>query len=209
MKYKHIIWDWNGTLLNDTWLSVEIINSMLACRGLKCIDCDKYREIFDFPVYEYYARLGMDYCKERFEDISDQFTNQYNKRWRECSLQEGAREVLQAVSFTGATQSVLSASHIDILQENVEYYKLDKYLIKLVGLDHSHADSKVGKGRQWIKELGLAPEKVLLIGDTVHDFEVANAIGVDCMLVSHGHHSAGKLERCGVKVVESLLSILE
>ena len=58
MKYKHIIWDWNGTLVDDTWLCVEIINKLLKKRNLKLVTIDDYKEKFMFPVREYYIELG-------------------------------------------------------------------------------------------------------------------------------------------------------
>ena len=67
MKYKHIIWDWNGTLLNDTWLCVEGINKSLEKRSLQTITEEIYRKVFSFPVEDYYKRLGFDFKKEPFE----------------------------------------------------------------------------------------------------------------------------------------------
>ena len=71
-KHKHIIWDWNGTLINDVWLVVEAMNKMLKKRNLPKIDSKKYREIFDFPVTEYYSKLGFDFSniRTRQEDVS-------------------------------------------------------------------------------------------------------------------------------------------
>ena len=60
MRYKHIIWDWNGTLLDDTWLCVEGINQALIKRNLTPISEDRYREVFTFPVRDYYKKLGFD-----------------------------------------------------------------------------------------------------------------------------------------------------
>ena len=48
MRYKHIIWDWNGTLLDDRWLCVEGINQALVKRDLNPISENKYREILPF-----------------------------------------------------------------------------------------------------------------------------------------------------------------
>ena len=81
MKYKHIIWDWNGTLLNDTWLCVEGINNSLEKRSIDTITKEVYRRVFSFPVKDYYERLGFDFKKEPFEVAGDEFVDieKYNQ----------------------------------------------------------------------------------------------------------------------------------
>ena len=69
MPYKHIIWDWNGTLLDDGWLFVDVMNTILKRRKMNTITLEKYREIFGFPVKNYYIKLGFDLEKEPFEDL--------------------------------------------------------------------------------------------------------------------------------------------
>ena len=67
MKYKHVIWDWNGTLVDDTWLFVDIMNGVLKDRNLQGITLDDYRNVFDFPVQDYYTKLGFNFSEEAFE----------------------------------------------------------------------------------------------------------------------------------------------
>ena len=54
MRYKHIIWDWNGTLLDDRWLCIEAINKTLTKRNMNTITDNEYVELFCFPVKDYY-----------------------------------------------------------------------------------------------------------------------------------------------------------
>ncbi|GAI63219.1 unnamed protein product [marine sediment metagenome] len=82
-KHKHIIWDWNGTLINDVWLVVEIMNKMLKKRNLSKIDSKKYREIFDFPVTKYYSKLGFDFSNESFEKLTVEFISEYYQRFND------------------------------------------------------------------------------------------------------------------------------
>ena len=63
-KIKYIIWDWNGTLIDDAWLFVEIMNEELKERMLPQINIQDYRQHFTFPVKKYYERLGFDFQKE-------------------------------------------------------------------------------------------------------------------------------------------------
>ena len=203
-KYSHIIWDWNGTLFDDVMICIEIINSMLAKRRMPVISFDKYRDVFSFPVINYYKKIGFDFELEPFESISTEFITQYEKLRNGCSLMSDAVETLGYISQSGLTQSILSASKQSYLTKAVVEYGLDKSFVAVNGLDHHHATSKVELGKEFIARSGLDPSKILLIGDTTHDAEVAASIGADCCLIPNGHQSSNKLMECGVPVVDSL-----
>ena len=109
MQYKHIIWDWNGTLLDDRWLCVEAINETLSKRNMNTITDDEYLEIFCFPVKDYYEKLGFDFNKEPFSVSGTEFVDYYNSKFHEPRLQTGVKEALKSVLDAGLTQSILSA----------------------------------------------------------------------------------------------------
>ncbi|MCK5766856.1 MAG: HAD family hydrolase [Candidatus Atribacteria bacterium] len=207
-NYKHIIWDWNGTLVDDVWLVVEIMNKMLKKRHLPGIDSKKYREIFDFPVIKYYIKLGFDFSRESFEKLTVEFISEYYERFNECRLFNHTEEFLKKIRDLGISQSILSASKEDVLIEKIKYYGIEKNFCKIVGLENHYAESKIEKGKKWIVSLNLNPHEVLLIGDTVHDFIVSKHIGSDCQLIANGHNSRKKLEKLGACVVGSMQEML-
>lgn len=203
--YKHIIWDWNGTLVDDVWLVVEIMNKMLKKRHLAIIDEKKYREIFDFPVTKYYLKLGFDFSKESFEQLTVEFIGEYYDRFNECKLFKQAEDVLERIRQKGILQTILSASKEDTLIDKIKYYGIDKYFQKIIGLDNHYAESKIERGKKWVERLNINPQKVLLIGDTVHDFIVSKHMGCDCLLIANGHHSFAKLAKLGdVTIISSI-----
>lgn len=204
IKYNHIIWDWNGTLFDDVDLCIEIINSMLEKRRMPVISFDEYRDIFSFPVINYYKKIGFDFELEPFESISTEFISQYEKLRSGCSLMSDAVETLEHISQSGVTQSILSASKQSYLSKAVIEYGLDKSFVAVSGLDHHHATSKIEIGKEFITRSGFDPSKILLVGDTTHDAEVATAIGADCCLIPNGHQNANKLMECRVPVIDSL-----
>jgi phosphoglycolate phosphatase len=207
-KCRHIIWDWNGTLFDDAWLCVEVINDLLRRRGLALLTRDLYQEVFGFPIIDYYRRAGFDFEGEPFETLAHEFIAAYDARKRECRLQDGAREALEFFARHGVGQSILSATKRTMLTEWMEHYELGRYLTHVVGLDDHYAASKIENGRQLIRELACPPEEVLMIGDTLHDFEVAAAMGVDCLLVPGGHHAPRRLAGCGGRVLRGLRELL-
>lgn len=207
--YRHIIWDWNGTLLNDTWLCVEVLNGLLAKRSRKPITEELYRQNFGFPVIHFYDYLGFDTDVDSFDRVSREFINDYEVRWlKECFLHSETSEILQKLSALGHTHSVLSAAKQEALEIGINHYGIREYFSGLVGTDNIYAEGKVGQGKRWIEKLEWAPEEVVMVGDTLHDFEVAEAIGTHCILLAHGHHTPERLAATGAPVVHSLQELV-
>ena len=203
-KYKHIIWDWNGTIFNDVELCVDLINELLEPRGLKTVTLAEYKNVFTIPVRDYYAELGFDFSKESFEVVGKQWMDEYERRKFECALHDGVDNVIKKINNLGIGQSILSAYTQHTLEEMVEHFGLAKYFSHLVGLDNIYAAGKLHLGKDLMKRLGNGRGETLLIGDTLHDYEVASEIGTDCVLIANGHQSREKLETSGTVVLENV-----
>jgi phosphoglycolate phosphatase len=206
-RYAHVIWDWNGTLLDDVALCLDIMNRMLDERGMRRIEPVRYRQIFDFPVQLYYGHLGFDFDSEPFEQLAACYCEQYDARVVECALQNNARRMLERLSERGVSQAILSSQEQQTLGDALRHFRIEHHFTEIVGRSDRHATGKVDTGRALLEGLAAEPERTLLIGDTVHDFEVAAALGVDCILVSHGHHSRDRLEAVHHDVVPSLRTL--
>jgi len=203
-RIAHVIWDWNGTLFDDTDLCIDVMNGLLKERSLPPLTRASYLEIFDFPVIEYYRRLGFDFERDPFPVVGAEFIRRYELRRHEGRLQRDTVSTLEFVGRHDLRQSVLSAYKHDTLEELLVHFELRHHFAGALGSDNVYAHGKVEQGRRWIAHLGLDPQSVVLIGDTVHDFEVAEAMRCRCILVAHGYHPRAKLERCGVPVVDNL-----
>ena len=116
--------------------------------------------------------------------------------------------LLTELNANGITHSILSAQHQTLLNDLTQYYNIQDYFIEIIGLNNHYAHSKVETGIEWISRLNLNPQKVLMIGDTDHDFEVAQSLGTDCLLISHGHHCHSRLVQTGAPVIHELKNIL-
>ena len=203
-KYKHVIWDWNGTIFNDVELCVDLINELLEPRGLKTVTLAEYKNVFTIPVRDYYAELGFDFSEESFEVVGKQWMDEYERRKFECALHDGVDNVIKKINNLGIGQSILSAYTQHTLEEMVEHFGLTKYFLHLVGLDNIYAAGKLHLGKDLMKHLGNGRGETLLIGDTLHDYEVASEIGADCVLIANGHQSLEKLETSGTVVLDNL-----
>lgn len=189
---------------NDTWLCVEINNHMLARRNLPPVNIETYRDKLCFPVDQYYCQLGFDYNVDPYNKLAHEFIDEYTRRRFECPLHKGAKELITLLYKQGRPQTVLSAYQHETLQQAIDHFELRPFFSDIIGLNDIYAAGKVENGIKYITALDIDPTEVLFIGDTIHDFEVAEAMGVQCVLIAHGHNSRARLETCGVPVFDSL-----
>lgn len=201
---KYIIWDWNGTLFNDVELGVSIINNLLKNNNLPQITYNYYRDIFTFPVQEYYKTAGFDFSKISFEVLGKMFMDQYEKRKYEMNLFDGVTDILELARSKGIRQSVLSAYKHDTLVDILEHYKISGFFETVSGLDNIYAGSKEHLGIELRKQIPYEKEEILLVGDTLHDADVAEKINVKCVLISNGHQSPERLKANGNLVLSDI-----
>ena len=208
-QYTHIIWDWNGTLFNDVAWGVEVVNKMLEKRSLKIFNnIDEYRDVFGFPIKDYYIDVGFDFEKEPFEQLAVEFIELYHfNKSGNCQLNQGGEAVLAVINQKGINQVILSASKKENLLLQLEEFDISHYFNEILGISDIYAKSKIDIGLDYINRNNIT--KGLLIGDTIHDYEVATALGMDCILVTTGHQSKKRLLKCGVPVIECLTQIVE
>jgi len=208
-KYKHVIWDWNGTMLNDLDLCVDVGNNLFRKKNIPLMTVDKYKSIFTIPVKDYYIAAGFDFSKESFEVVGKEWMDEYEERKYECSLHNDLVPAMKKLNGIGIKQSVLSAYKQDNLDDMIHKYELDKYLEHIVGLDNIYATGKVHLAQKLMSILGNGQGETLLIGDTVHDYEVANSVGADCRLIAGGHQTKEILKKTGAVVYNSLNDFIE
>ena len=201
---QFILWDWNGTLLDDLQLCLGTVNGMLERRQHHKLSTERYRDIFTFPVRDYYVKAGFDFSREPFDELAVEFIDGYYGHFQEAPLHAHALEALDAVRRTGLSQGVLSATEDSILKKSLNDHGICEYFSEVRGIHNHHADGKLAVGRALVQGLSCLPGQILLVGDTLHDAEVAHALGIHCMLISYGHQSAQRLQQSGLTVLPDL-----
>lgn len=191
-----VIWDWNGTLLDDVQACLDSENELLEARGFAVIDKARYLEIFGFPVIDYYRRAGFTFATETYEAVADEYHALYFEKSKRCGLFADAAEALAALRDAGKRQLILSASESGLLMSQLAPMNIADYFIKVIGQDDVLAHGKIDAARRWMDEQGVDARGVALIGDTIHDYETASALGAFCVLVPNGHQSRGRLAGC-------------
>jgi phosphoglycolate phosphatase len=183
-----IIWDWNGTLLDDVDACVQAVNILLGKRKMQTINREIYRDVFAFPVIDYYKAIGFNLERESFEDLAGEYVSHYLDIAKTARLQEGAANILQRFKSQGCRQIILSAMETSALKKQIERYGLLRYFDIILGSENIQAHGKISIAQDYFQKTGH-PTHAVMIGDTYHDYEVANALGCRCALVKNGHQN--------------------
>ncbi len=206
---RYILWDWNGTLLDDLQINFEIENALLRKRGIKEMESiEQYHRIFSFPIIRFYEKMGFDLENERFEDIARDYVYEYEQRFHEAEIFEDAERVIRYFRTAGIENIILSMTENKWLFSQVAFHGIDHLFSDILGTGDIYARSKVEIAKKWMAEKGVSGDEVLFVGDTTHDFEVAQSIGCECVLIARGHNSKSALEKTGAEVIGSISGLI-
>ena len=186
-----VIWDWNGTLLDDTQAALDTLNAMLAKRGGRQIAMDFYRDHFAFPVKPFYEAIGVRLGNEDWDALAREYHDIYAEQPKDLNAETFA--ALEYAKGRGARQAIVSALRQDLLSAITEELGVARYMDFVYGVDNLDGRSKIERAHELVAAMDVAPQDAVLIGDSLHDKEVADAIGVRCVLCAQGSHAAWRL----------------
>ena len=203
----YIIWDWNGTLLDDAAYCLDLTDRILKAFRLPPMETlDVYREKFGFPVKDYYASLGLDPLI--FPEAAVLWMDSYMHDEASIPLHRDAGEAAKWFTGKNIRQVVISASKIENLQKQLVSRPYFDHFDPPCGLGDIYAGSKTDIALQWMRTHQPDPRRVLLIGDTIHDMEVARSLGCPCILVENGHQSKRRLRQAGALTCPTLTHVI-
>lgn len=197
---KTVIWDWNGTLADDGYASLLVVNDILAKRNMPPITMDQYYQYIDTPISRFYEHL-FDLSEVPMSEITRDFQDFYPRHFQ--SLHQGVPELLDALQRRGIPQIILSSGYQAALERDLSRFHITGYFDQVLGANDTLAAGKVQRGLDWLAAQSIAPEDMVLIGDTLHDYDTAKAMGIPCILCAIGHQSKADLLTAGVPVVDA------
>lgn len=191
----YILWDWNGTLLDDTKAALDTLNTMLVKRARPPIEMGFYRDHFAFPVRPFYEEIGVCLENEDWDLLAKEYHDIYAEQPKSLNAQTIA--ALKLAKGSGAKQSIISALRQDLLQEITEKLGVAPFMERICGVDNLDGKGKIDRAKELMGELKLSyPEAdFVLIGDSLHDHEVAEALGIRSVLCAQGSHAGWRLRR--------------
>lgn len=207
---KTLIWDFNGTIIDDVDLCLNIENRMLAKRNLpNPVSLKDYKDMFCFPVIDYYYKVGYTFEDETYDEVSVEFNRMYDDEFDTCTLNKGFTEKIREAVGKGYRNVILSASRHDALIDQCRRLNIEQYFEEILGIDNMLAGSKIGMARRWMENSNVRPEDCKFIGDTIHDMETAEALNInDYVLIAAGHQSYDVLKKETDRVVHDLYEVV-
>tara|TARA_Y100001970_G_scaffold97144_1_gene122293 strand:+ start:9397 stop:10044 length:648 start_codon:yes stop_codon:yes gene_type:complete len=202
-KIKNIVWDWNGTIVNDAGLFVDVMNGLLKEKNLPCTTLNFYKKNFCFPIEKYWKSLGFSFTKQEFDFLNNFFISEYKKRMFEPPLHKGITDLFLLMGKKNK-QFVLSASEQGLLNSSINFYKLKSFFSDCLGVNNLNARGKIDLGKKLFQKHNLKNKETLFVGDTEHDKEVADSLGSKIVLIAHGHVSFQRLKETKASVVRSV-----
>jgi phosphoglycolate phosphatase-like HAD superfamily hydrolase len=208
---RHIVWDWNGTLLDDNDAVVSAVNHVCTAFGRDHIDLKHWRAIFGRPLSHCYERLLQRRLSEHdWARIDELYHDAYRELLHTSRLAPGVPNVLQDWGDQGGTQSLLSMWFHDELVALVTKLGLHSLFARIDGLRASvGGESKARHLERHLATLGLDPLDVVLVGDVADDARAAEHVGTRCVLLTTGVMGREALERTGYPVVDSISEAIE
>lgn len=202
MKTHRVIWDFNGTILDDLRISIDSADELLSRYGLEKIETfDRYYSVFGFPIKDYYERIGFDFDRYDYSLLAHEWVDIYLSKLPSASLREGVKEAAQKLKEAGIKQTILSMTKEDMLKKQVASLGVDGLFDEMLGLSDIYATSKLELARNW--RSSHPNEEVIYVGDTVHDAESASIIGCRCLLIEGGHQSTDTLAKLGYPIIKT------
>jgi phosphoglycolate phosphatase-like HAD superfamily hydrolase len=202
---EHLVWDWNGTLLNDVDLVVSATNRVFATLGGRPVTVEEHRLHFRRPVADFYASvLGRAVDAEEFDRLDAIFHDAYRAGLTTCAL---ADDAVAAMRSWEGTQSLLSMWFHEDLVPAVTSFGLDGRFTRVdgvrltVGGDRAY---KSGHLAAHLDSLGVHGRETVLIGDSIDDADAAESVGAVCVLYSGGFTHRDRLRASGRPVADTL-----
>ena len=203
-EYKVIIWDFNGTLIDDVNAALSSVNDMLKRRNLPEITMQQYASYVDTPIIKFYEHIFDDLYSMDFNEIAFEFNAGYDKHLPQKAVMANAEKVLEYFNSKGKLQTVISATHIDKVTKRLEEFGLRGYFDKILAHNNLIAEDKTHLAVKYFAEKQIKPEEAVVIGDCVADYKMAQAIGADCILTTQGHQSRVEFAQTSAIIIDSL-----
>ncbi|NUT32828.1 MAG: HAD family hydrolase [Hamadaea sp.] len=204
---KHLVWDWNGTLLNDLGLVVAATNVAITSVGGQAVSEEEHRRDFRRPIIDYYGSLlGRPVEQEEFAALDEIFHVEYRTGLLTVDLAADARD---AIASWAGTQSLLSMWFHHELVPTVDRFGLTPHFARVDGLRAiTGGGFKAGHLAAHLEALGVDGADTVLIGDSLDDAHAAASVGARCVLYSGGFTAAAKLSEAGVPVADTLVGAI-
>lgn len=202
---KYLFLDFNGTVLDDVDLCLNLLNEMLYEKEQKTVNLKEYKNIFDFPIIEYYKKAGFVFSNYTFEELANYFIVEYTRRNPfESTIFSDLEFFVNTLKKANYKVVICSASKKELLLEQLRDFKIIDLFDDVIALDNHYAASKLELAKKYVENIEVDYDNSYFIGDTTHDALVGEACGLRVILIDRGHQSKEILLKANCTILDSL-----
>lgn len=212
MKYKAVVFDMDGTLLDTLEDLADAMNRVLEARGLPVHPVDAYR----FFVGSGARNLVLHTLPADRQDLAAEclqgFLKEYEANWKvKTRLYDGVAELLDALTARNIPMAVLTNKPQEFAELCMKaFLPAWDFALTLGQMPGVPVKPDPAGPRQVIRHLGVAPEEILYLGDTDVDMRTAVGAGMYPVGVTWGFRPAGELTAAGAAaLIAHPLELLE
>ncbi len=187
-RFDLIAFDWDGTLFDSTAIIVRCIQAAVRDVGGTVPTDKEAAYVIGMGLMQALAHAAPDVPPEKYTELGNRYRFHYIQHQDDLSLFEGVLPLLNDLRERGHLLAVATGKSRRGLDEAL-------HTVQLKGVfDGSRtADQTAGKPhplmlQELMAEFDVAPERLLMIGDTTHDLQMAVNAGCASVGVSYGAH---------------------
>lgn len=207
---KHIVWDWNGTLLDDTHIVLVCVNVAMKRWISEPLSMEKFRAVYQTPLRAFYRAAGVaeESLDLALESESNVFHDNYESRAIEAPLRTGAADLLKRLKTAQVSSHILSNHIEDRIITLLDRHNIHGYFDEIMAYASRETQYDRPKGERlhaFIDANGLEPSNVIIVGDTVEEIEIGQTLGLTSVAITGG---VGTEERLRTQKPDALIHSL-
>jgi phosphoglycolate phosphatase len=212
-----VVFDWNGTILADTELTVKACNHQIESFDGIPLSREEFIKKLYFPIPGFLIEQGCDpeaVKDPRFAEIFHQF---YEARADKCRTRRGVRAVLE-YNIVSEIDSLILSNHVaPEIQRQLDRRNLSEYFKAVLAHDScvesGQGNNKIHRFERYLSETGQDPGKALIVGDAPEDVSIGKEFGMITVALTDGFYPTSKLRASNpdylISNVGKLVDILE
>jgi len=193
--YDLIVFDWDGTVVDSTAVIANSIQA--ACRdlGLPVPSEQAARHVIGMGLQQALRHAVPDAPESMIQPLVERYRHHYFAQDEEISLFDGARDTVAELHNAGYRLAVATGKSRNGLERSMQASGMGSYFHATRTADQTFSKPHPAMLLEIMEELEVEPERVLMVGDTTHDLQMALNAGVDALGVTHGAHPAEQLRQ--------------
>lgn len=187
-QFDLIVFDWDGTLFDSTALIVQCIQASAADLGTAVPNDRDAAYVIGMGLQEALQHALPDFPRERYAELANRYRHHYFARQHELTLFDGTVPMLQALKARGHRLGVATGKSRRGLDDVLQTVQLRGLFDATRTADETASKPHPRMLVELMDELGVAPARTLMVGDTTHDLMLAANAGTASVAVSFGAH---------------------